>query len=276
MPGDRFSVLYMRSGDPAPDSARARHRIGSLFRETVFHARLEQLTDYLGRNLGISLPDNNRNPSCWHQFIRECQVGDFVDTITVVYRYLFWHVSDRAANWWRDAARQIFAEENLAYEIDDIGGVHPRIDREFQRNLVSALTGLRPERYQDVRAQLERASGSLSANPPNYRQAWRATLSAAEALFTLMFPKSRFTPEEIERHLAPLVQRTYEGDPTAQKAALRMLICLQEWVEASRSFRHHPGAAECAQPPPDVAVLSISCGASLLRWMAGLGEHQAM
>src|SRR5215468_10536613 len=166
MPGDRFSVLYMRPGDPAPDSARARHRIGSLFRESIFNARLEQLAAYVVRNIGISLPDNHRYPSCWHQFMRECRIADFIDTITVVYRYLFWHVSDSAANLWRDAVRQILAEENLAYEIDDVGGVHPRVDREFQRNIASALAGLETERHLDVRTMLERATSNLSADPP--------------------------------------------------------------------------------------------------------------
>lgn len=275
MPGERFSVLYMRPGDPAPDSARARHRIGSLFRESIFHPRLDQLAAYLVRNIGISLPDNHRYPSCWHQFMRECRIADFIDTVTVVYRYLFWHVSEEVANWWRDSIRQIMAEENLAYEIDDVGGVHPRIDSEFQRNVASALAGLEAERYRNVRDLLERASANLSTNPPNYRQAWRATLSAMEATFALMFPQVRFTNEQIERHLAPVVERTYHGDPTSQKAAMRMLTCLLEWVEASRSFRHHPGASDCSQPPPDVAILSISCGASLVRWLAGLADQQS-
>jgi AcrR family transcriptional regulator len=274
MPGERFSVLYMRPGDPAPDSARARHRIGSLFREALFHPRFDQLAAYLVRNIGISLPDNHRYPSCWHQFMRECRIADFIDTITVVYRYLFWHVSEDIANWWRDSVRQIMAEENLAYEIDDVGGVHPRIDSEFQRNIASALAGLEAERYRNVRDLLERASGNLSTNPPNYRQAWRATLSAMEAVFALIFPQVRFTIEEIERYLKPRVERTYQGDPTSQKAALRMLTCLLEWVEASRSFRHYPGAPDCSQPPPDVAILSISCGASLVRWLAGLADQQ--
>jgi hypothetical protein len=273
MPGERFSVLYMRPGDPAPDSARARHRIGSLFREALFHPRFDQLAAYLVRNIGISLPDNHRYPTCWHQFMRECRIADFIDTITVVYRYLFWHVSEDIANWWRDSVRQIMAEENLAYEIDDVGGVHPRIDSEFQRNVASALAGLEAERYRNVRDLLERASGNLSTNPPNYRQAWRATLSAMEAVFALIFPQVRFTVDEIERYLKPRVERTYQGDPTSQKAALRMLTCLLEWVEASRSFRHYPGAPDCSQPPPDVAILSISCGASLVRWLAGFADQ---
>jgi hypothetical protein len=275
MPGERFSALYVQPRHPAPDSARARHRVGSLFHESIFNDRLDHLAAYLVRSLGIALTDNSRNPSRWHRFMRECAVADFIDTITVVYRFLFWHVSDGTANSWRDAVRKIFAEENLAYEIDDVGGVHPRIDSEFQRNLACTLTGLQHDRYRMVRELLERASGNLGGDPPNYRQAWRATLSAMEALFALMFPHARFTAEDIDRHLAPLLRRTYRDDPTSQAAALKMLSCLQEWVEASRGFRHQPGMVQSAEPSPDLAVLSISCGASLLRWLAGLGETQA-
>jgi hypothetical protein len=273
MTGERFSILYVRSGDPVPDSGRARHRVGALFREPVFDGQIELLANHLGLNLGVSMPGDGKLPSYWHQFIRECRTPDFLDTVTVVYRHLFWHVGEETANWWRDAVRRIFAEENLAYEIDDVGGVHPRVDREFQRNLTSAVAGLQPDRFQLVRELIESANNNLSADPPNYKQAWRATLSAVEALFGLMFPYARLTGDEIANRLQPLVSRVYEGDEPAQRAALAMLCALQEWVEASRHYRHQPGAREAAQPPPDVAILSISHGASLLRWLAGLDEN---
>jgi hypothetical protein len=274
MPGERFSVLYARPGTPVPDSGRARHRVGSLFRETVFNSNLERLAAHLARNLGVPVPSNGQYPSHWHQFIRECGTADFIDTVTVVHRYLFWHVSDSAANWWRDAVREIFNEENLAYEIDKDGSVHPRVDREFQRNLVSAVVGLQSERYEKVRELIDSSSTNLSADPPNYRQAWRATLSAAEVLFGLMFPYARLTADEIERRLQPLVERAYEGDPTAQKAAKEMVAGFERWVDASQIYRHQPGAAETAQPPADLAILSISYGTSLMRWLAGLDEDR--
>jgi len=275
MPGERFSLLYARPGDLASDSARARHRIGTLFRETVFNGHLELLAAYLGRNLGILLPGDGKYPSTWHQFVRECRIADFLDAVTLVYRYFFWHVSEETASWWREAIRKIFAEEHLAYQIDDIGGVHPRIDEEFQRNLGSAIAALKSERYHAVRELLERASGHLSAEPANYKQALRATWAAADALFALMFPRAQLTADEMGSRLRPLVERIYAQDAATKEAALGMLTGFQTWVEAATRFRHRPGTADGAQPPADVAILSISCAAALLRWLVGLDEHLA-
>jgi hypothetical protein len=274
LPRERFSILYVRPEDPAPDSSRARHRVGVLFREVAFKNHTEQLALYLGQELGIPVPGDGRHSSDWQQYIRECRILQFLDTISLVYRCLFYHANHGTANQWRDAVKRIFAEENLAYEIDDVGGVHPAIDREFQRNSVSAIAGLESDRYDNVRELFEQASNHLNGDPANYAQAWRAMFSAVEALFALMFPYVRLTAEDIDRRLRPVVQRAYDGDAAAQRAALRMVASFRDWVEASHLYRHQPGAAEPAQPPADVAVLAISVGASLLRWLAGLDEDR--
>ena len=196
-------------------------------------------------------------------------------SLTLSYRfigYLFWHVNESAANWWRDVVREIFSEENLAYEIDQAGGAHPRVDREFQRNVVSAIVGLRSERYIRVRELIGSSSNYLCADPPNYKQAWRAILSAVEALFGLMFPYARLTTDEVEYRLQPLIEHVYQGDEYAQKAAQRMLAGFKEWIEASQNYRHHPGAFKSLRPPADIAILAISYGVSLLRWLAGFDE----
>src|SRR5215211_4105741 len=163
MPGERFSALYVRPADPTPDSSRARHRVGVLFRETVFNNHTEQLARYLGQELGIPVPGDGRLSSDWQQFMRECRTPEFLDTVTLVYRCLFYHASGETANQWRDVVKKIFAEENLAYEIDEVGGVHPAIDREFQRNSASAVAGLDSDRYDNVRELFEQASNHLGA-----------------------------------------------------------------------------------------------------------------
>ena len=274
MPGERFSRLYLRPTELAQDSSKARYRIATLFREKIFSDHAELLAAYVAREIGVPLPSDGRYSSHWNKFISECRTSDFLDMITVIYRYLFWHGSEEIAHWWRDAVRKIFVEENLAYVVDDVGGVHPAIDQDFQRNLVSIIAALESERYQNIRQLVENASGHLRSEPPNYKQAWRATLSAVEWLFGLMFPYVRLTVDEIERCLLPAVQNAYEGDPAAQTAARVMLNSFQRWVEASHIYRHQPGAAAPAEPPTDVAVLAISHGTSWVRWLAGLDENR--
>jgi len=271
---ERFSTLYVRSENPTPDSSRARHRISALFREIVFKSHTEHLAHYLVQELGIPVPEQGSHSSDWDQFIRGCSTPQFLDTITLVYRHLFYHSSRQTANRWRDVVKRIFSEENLAYEIDEVGGVHPAIDGEFQRNSASAMAVLQSDRYDHVREFYEQASNRLSSDPPNYLQAWRAMFSAVQALFDLMFPYVRLTAEDIDRRLRPVVKRAYESDAAAQRAALRMIATFQDWVDVSHIYRHRPGAEESAQPPADVAVLAITLGASLLRWLAGLDEDR--
>jgi hypothetical protein len=95
--------------------------------------------------------------------------------------------------------KAIFAEENLAYQIDEVGGIHPAVDHEFQRNIVSAIAALQSQRYRNVRDAFESASNHLSADPPNYKQAWRGTFAAVGLLFGLMFPHVRLTVDEVDR-----------------------------------------------------------------------------
>jgi hypothetical protein len=275
MPGERYSQSYARSEAASPDSARARYRIGALFRESLFNHEAERLADYLSRQLGVPVPGNGKRASDWLEFLRDCRTSDFLDTISLVYRYLFWQVGEESARWWKDVVRQIFAEETLAYVIDDVGGVHPAIDQEFQKNIASVIATLQSDRYQGIRRLLEIALGHLSADPPNYKQAWAATMSGVEGLFGLMFPQARMTADDLERRIQPVVKRAYEGDAAAQKAAQNLLVSFREWIEASQNYRHQPGGVP-VQPPADIAILAISFGASLLRWLAGLNESRPL
>jgi hypothetical protein len=274
MPGDRFSRLYVQTSVLTQDSDRARYRIAALFRESLFNDHIEQLAAYISREIGVPVFGHNGHSSHWSQFICKCRTLDFLDTVTLVYRYLFWHVDEEVARWWRDVVRQIFAEEHLAYQIDDVCGAHPAIDQEFQRNLISTVAALQSHRYQNIRQLIETASTHLYADSPNYKQAWRAILSAVEGLFELIFPHARLSADEIERRLLPMVQGAYEPDSVAQKAARAILIGFQEWLGAALMYRHQPGVADASQPPADIAILAISHGASLLRWLADLDESR--
>lgn len=276
MPGEQFSQLYIERGDRLADSIRARRRVGTLFRGNDFERQYERLAQYVEGELGARLDHGGDDPYYWDLFVQRCDIGDFLDLVTLVYHYFARNVGAQSALRWRDALRRIISEEHLAYAIDDQGGVHPAVDQAFQQNRKSAVAGLQSPRYQNVRASIERVSPELTSNPPNYKEAWRATFAAVEGLFRLMFPTApRLTADGIAEHLGPLVQRTYRQDATALRAAVRLLNGFREWVESSHNFRHEPGAEDPVQPPADVAILAISNGTSYLRWLAGLDEDRA-
>lgn len=62
----------------------------------------------------------------------------------------------------------------------------------------------------------------LAKAPPDGKTAIRSTFGAAEGLFKLMFPNSpRLTASDAQSKLEPLLQRAYETDSVAKRAAMK-------------------------------------------------------
>jgi hypothetical protein len=275
VPGELFTELYVQPGPRVPDDMRARRRIGSLFREAAFHGEHENVARFVEGRLGVRLEHGGDHAFYWDRFIQSCDIKDLLNTITLVYRFL---QRMTRSQWWLAAIREIFSQQHLAYEIDDHGTVHPAVDQEFQRNRVSAIAALQSSRrYDNVRASFERVSTELIVTAPNYKEAWRATFGAVEALFKLMFPSApQLNADRIRDDLGPLVQRVYAQDAVGRRAAAKLLAAFSDWVDGAHFYRHEQGAEEPAQPPSDVAILAISHGAGLLRWLVGLDQTQQL
>jgi len=196
-----------------------------------------------------------------------------LDTITLAAKWLANELGLRPATDWLAPVRRIFAEEHLAYEIDDSFVVHPAVDAEFQRNRTATVAGLQTPRYSNSLAAFERVSDELSATPPNCKEAWRAVFSAVEGLFRLMFPSApQLNGGAIDSHLGPTIQKAYAGEPVALRAASKQLASFKDWVDASHNYRHEQGSEDPVQPPSDLAVLAVSNGASYLRWLIALDQ----
>jgi hypothetical protein len=149
MPGDRFSRLYIDPGTRVRDSARARNRLGVLFRHHIFKKRgLYPLAHYVEGKLGVRIDGGGLYANEWDRFIQKAELLDLLDTVTVVFEYT---QSQGGASWWLASVQAIFAEENLDYVVDDACVVHPFVDQEFQANRASVLAGLEGPRYGNVR-----------------------------------------------------------------------------------------------------------------------------
>ena len=266
----RYSQLYIDQPNPLPDSLRARRRLGKLL-ERVTASTAKELSEYLDRELGV--PVGVEFAFQWPGFFEKCAIRDFLDCITLAAKFFTSTGRSAGVRTLIAEARRIFSEERLAYEIDDQGIVHPAIDREFQKNRSATVAGLQEARYSNSLAAFERVSEELATHPPNGKDAWRAVFTANEGLFRLMFRSAtQLNTSAAEANLAPLIQKLYERDPVALRAASKQLASFKDWVDASHNYRHEPGSEEPVQPPIDLAILAISNGTAFLRWLITLDQ----
>lgn len=266
----RYSQLYIELPTPMPDGPRARRRLGKLLEKTI-GPNSEGMSALLEEELGIRVGIEYSFE--WPKFFQNCDIRDFLDSVTLICKYFRTSGYSRGIPVFLSEARRIFAEERLAYAIDDMGVVHPAVDREFQRNRQATIEGLGAPRYSNSLAAFERVSDELNATPPNGKDAWRAVFTAIEGLFRLMFPRApQLNAGEIDANLAVLLQKTYTADPVALRAATKQLAAFKDWIDSSHFYRHEQGSEEPVQPPLDLAVLAISSGAAFLRWLIALDQ----
>lgn len=260
--GARFSHLYMDRSEPTQDSRRMRRRIGSQIWE--FRRLTETLGPELARELGIDVPYHTH----WPDLLESLALGDVLDSVTIAWRVLRAASLVQDASRWVRSVQRIFKEENVCYQIDDLGGVHFHPDEEFARNRAATVAALQSARYANALDAFEKGMAALSLAVPDGKAAIRGTFAACEGLFRVTFPDSpRLTSREANK-LAPNLQAMFADDRAAQGVAMKLLASFREWVEAAHFYRHEPGTEEIAQPPLPLAIYLVSTGASHLRWLA--------
>jgi hypothetical protein len=143
------------------------------------------------------------------------------------------------------------------------------------RNLLGRLPRpfsiLERPRYANPLDAFNRCLAALSEGPPDGKGAIRATFTAVEGLFGLMFPDvARLAAGAISR-LRPRIEQLYNSNRRAQEASAEMLQSLSDWIDAAHCYRHEEGKPDTvAQPPLSIAVYLVSSGAAHLRWLAEL------
>jgi hypothetical protein len=265
----RYSQLYIEQSAPLPDSVRARHRLGKQLESLVGDGHAPKLGELWESELGVKV--KAQYDIHLSSFCAKCAIRDLLDIITLTFIYL--RLRGLTSERWLNGARRIFSEECLAYEIDDVGVVHPAVDKEFQRNRQATVAGLQLPRYSNSLVAFERISNELASQPPNGKDAWRAVFAAVEGLFRLMFSSaSQLNAGAVDANLLSLVEKLHREDAVALRAANKQVASFKDWVDASHNYRHETGSEEPVQPPIDLAVLAISNGTAFLRWLIALDQ----
>jgi hypothetical protein len=269
--GQRFSHVYVARGEPTQDSPRMRRRIASLIgaiRDLYSDTDFEHVVE---EKLGIASPRSSSD--VWTGLLAKWELFDVLDLATLAYRFLEAKRSrgmhdPRSPERWIEGVREIFAEENVHYTVDDRGGVHFKYDEEFARNTAAAVAALQSPRYANARDNYEKSLAALSGGAPDFKTAIRANFAAVEVVFKLLLPSSpRLTASDADA-LGPLVQKALAGDAAAQSASAKMLSAFKDWVNVAHVYRHEQGQEEPTQPPIALAISILSVGSTYLRWLA--------
>ena len=268
--GKRYSHVYMDRPHGVKNSERIRRRIASLFWRLNLNDFSDMASTIRGET-GEPIPSAQYSGYDYWAFFGKCPLDTLLDTITVVAA----HMRSRRANpdTWITEVERIFREEQAAYELDQDGGVHLRVDGAFQQARVAAIDALAGARYAPTVEFLMKAFDALNGPHPQPREACKNAFDSVETLFKLMSGQPRIGGREIRDHLNPLIALRYQADATALAAAQKMLRALVEWVDACHNYRHGPGADGESEPPDDLWQVLIGQAVSYLRWLAELDRH---
>lgn len=270
--GRRFSQVYLRPDALLPESKRARRRMGHV---VAHYMDRDTFGVVLAKKLGIPVPSNYRYGDYWPSIMEKLELRDFLDTITVLYQTLDNKFQPERSRVTRERllqeAREIFEEEQIAYQIDDQGGVHLKIDAAFEGERASLISGLGDARYNNVRSNLDATFRALDETPPDYKGAVRAIFSAAEGLFKLIFSKPlQMNTAEIQARLKPAIDRIYADNTPALRSSHKQVESLRDWVDGAHVYRHESGTEEPSPPPAETAVLIVSQGMAFIRWLVAI------
>lgn len=269
--GQRFSLVYLRRDEQLEDSVRMRRRLGA----TIEDFQRGHFNQYLHRALGLEYKYMH-GMGDWTEYYVALDLRDVLDSVTVFLQFLVetqnqgdgydrQYARDTLPRWLLEV-RRIFAEEGVRYSVDDWGGVHLRVDEQFEVTRAATVQGMGSPRYAAALASLEAGYKALDGVPPDGREAIRDVFDSAENVFKQTFGAQRLAGHLIDKHLRPAVA-ALPWNPEALEAGDVMCDALKNWATAAHKYRHEIGRPDPHQPPLDLAVLMVSQGTAFVRWL---------
>jgi hypothetical protein len=224
--GDFYSRNYLRSSVASPDNARARHRLAA-YLEEYYSDDERDIGLCIERELGLKprYPGSATYVIYWESFLSKLEIDDFLDVMTAAIRFRPQQRKNKRGSIVTydllSFARRVFSEQNLAYRIDDKGGIHPAIDAAFAINSLSLLRRLDEAQLQATAEHIARAERSLLPSSCDGRQAIRSTFDAAENLLKVIFPNcTQLKAQSVTEQLGPYLVAQYKED-RAKKTGCR-------------------------------------------------------
>ena len=277
--GYRYSHIYGQPLEPALDRPRARARVAALFERCLLddlklHDGGYQLAKFMKQEMGLQVSYSGSSVGYifkWNDFIRNLDIEDFLDFPTVVYKFMGNNGS--YSRCLKDINR-VFSEEKLNYAVDELGGVHLVIDREFQLTVEATVRRLESPKFHAVQEFVRSSRDGICSRPQALKGAVRNSFFAAETLFKLQFSKATaLGSSEIKQYLSPCLDLRYVSGSIDHRITEKQLRSFQSWVEGAHFIRHAQAEEVPTEIPEELAVALVSNGMGFIRWLADVGPE---
>lgn len=270
--GQRFSHVYMRRENTISDSPEVRFRTACIIEDFVEDRSTNtgyQQKKFISKELGREIARPSGYIS-WKEVTEQLTQKDFLDLITIVYEAI---INNYKKIEYIKECQRVFKEEQISFEIDDFGGVHPLVDAAYQASKASTIKALSGDRYSATLNRIDEIDKHLLSS--DYTSAIRSVFGANENLFKLMFGGMRLDKRSANDKLIKRLQTTYANHPTMQRTSARLLASFGEWIDAVHNYRHEEGIELPQQPNEELAIALISHGISFVRWLAAIDQKDS-
>jgi hypothetical protein len=279
--GQLFSLTYREPDEPAEDHERLRRRLALALFEAAggyrTHSSATLLSKRIERRFGIPAPHNKVEAEYdfgWVRFFNGLTREDLLDIITVAATSpeLVQRGTSKALI---GEIERIFRETNAPYEIDALGGVHPRRDLAFSIQRASVVQGLDGPEYAPAREYVDECVKALRQSLPDGAEAIRDVFLAIENVFRQMFPdQQRLTSGGVSARLRPFIEEIFPDGEVERAPYLQAASSFGCWIQASNGYRHEQPQPTVNQPPEELYTLLVTQGFSFLRWLTRLRKTQ--
>jgi len=276
--GQRFSLNYLCEETLLRDSKRMRQRLAVLYEKML--PQKQHGTDHsvnLGKilegELGIDVVSsgNLRQYVVWKSFLLNADQRDVLDSITLVASYIGRAFTTREMAAFLSESKRILEEEQVGFLLDDKGGIHPRVDLEFERSRRTLIRGLEGDQFNAARGHIDAVEHAILATPIDGRQAIRSVFDLAENIILQCFKKeTNLNTRLIDNQLKPQIQSLLNSSDGEKSTAGKQIEGFKIWVNSAHYYRHEDGKHELIQPSEEMTIHMVSVGFSYVRWLVVL------
>lgn len=273
---DLFSRIYHapQGRDERNLTGRCKRRLSGMahtiaMRHHNYGALLRTFESMTRGEIGVPLPRVGVAQSIERFFETIPDDKDILDGISLFARALLSSNAGADAPRWLEFVERLFREEGLAYTIQG-GVVRYYIDDAFQGHAISAVEALSVPKYNAAARLIKEAIEQLNRLDGSPKTAVQRVFEGVEEAFkTATQHRGNLGAGEIDKVLAPAIDRSSIGDDVAKGGAAQVMQAMRDWVNAAHKYRHAQGGPEPVEPPLDLAVALVGLGVTFARFIGG-------